>query len=337
MVLSSDHITGATGKSPTVTISKNGGAFAAPSGTVSEIGQGLYALAANALDANTLGPLLLHATAASCDPRDDTFDVVNYNPTSVVPMSNPPTPGAVTMREICTDALLDIGAISAGEAMGPDLAEYVIGMANRLLDKWNAERAAVYAVSFLPFTFTPTLNPHTLGPSGATWTLAQRPVTLDGLIINLGNGVNAPSVNLDHDAAWYQNLSTPLLTTSYPTDGYYDPTWPNGSLYLWPVPSTAYAVQVLVRTVLSHVSLLSVFDLPPGYREALTLTLEEMLCSTRAFGPMMDGLPGRAASARAVVWANNSSAPPLATQDAGMPSNVGPNRSNFNYLTGFPL
>ena len=69
MVLSSDHVTGATGKAPVVTISKNGGAFASPSGTVSEIGNGFYVLAANATDANTLGPLLLHATATACDPR----------------------------------------------------------------------------------------------------------------------------------------------------------------------------------------------------------------------------------------------------------------------------
>ena len=63
LVSSTDHITGATGLSPTVALSKNGSAFAAPAGAVSEIGNGWYKVAGNATDSNTLGPLLLHATA----------------------------------------------------------------------------------------------------------------------------------------------------------------------------------------------------------------------------------------------------------------------------------
>lgn len=84
MVQSSDHLTGITGATPTVTLSKNGAAFAAPAGAVTEVGNGWYKLAANATDAGTNGPLLLHATAASADPTDDRFDVVSYNPDDAV-------------------------------------------------------------------------------------------------------------------------------------------------------------------------------------------------------------------------------------------------------------
>ena len=40
MVSSANHIDGATGLTPTVVIAKNGGAFAAPAGTVAEMGNG---------------------------------------------------------------------------------------------------------------------------------------------------------------------------------------------------------------------------------------------------------------------------------------------------------
>ena len=70
MVQSSDHITGLTGATVTVTLSKNGGAFASPSGAVSEIANGWYKVAGNATDSNTAGPLALHATATSGDPTD---------------------------------------------------------------------------------------------------------------------------------------------------------------------------------------------------------------------------------------------------------------------------
>jgi hypothetical protein len=80
MVDSADHITGKTGLSVTVTLSKNGGAFGAPSGAVSEISNGWYSLVGNAADRGTLGELLIHATAAGADPTDDTYEIVTDDP-----------------------------------------------------------------------------------------------------------------------------------------------------------------------------------------------------------------------------------------------------------------
>jgi hypothetical protein len=79
MVESADHITPLTGASPTVTISKNGGSFGSPSGSVSEIANGWYQVAGNSTDTGTLGPLILHATATSGDPTDVVYDVVKYD------------------------------------------------------------------------------------------------------------------------------------------------------------------------------------------------------------------------------------------------------------------
>jgi len=80
MVDSTDHVTGKTGLTPTVTLSKAGGSFASPSGAVTEIANGLYKVAANATDCNTLGSLWLHATGTAADPVDMEFEVVAYDP-----------------------------------------------------------------------------------------------------------------------------------------------------------------------------------------------------------------------------------------------------------------
>lgn len=80
MADTTDHTTGKTGLSPTVTLSKNGGAFAAPSGAVSEIASGWYKVAGNATDSGTLGPLILHATATGADVTDTTFGIVSHDP-----------------------------------------------------------------------------------------------------------------------------------------------------------------------------------------------------------------------------------------------------------------
>ena len=80
MADSSDHVSGKTGLTPVVTLSKNGGAFAAAAGTVSEVGQGWYALAGNATDRNTLGELIIHGEASGADPSDRRLTIVPWDP-----------------------------------------------------------------------------------------------------------------------------------------------------------------------------------------------------------------------------------------------------------------
>ena len=83
MVSAADHITGLAGLVPAVTLSKNGAAFGAPVGAITEVGDGWYRVAPNATDADTYGPLILHATAVGADPTDETYDV------QLVPASSP--------------------------------------------------------------------------------------------------------------------------------------------------------------------------------------------------------------------------------------------------------
>lgn len=84
MADSSDHVTAKTGLFPTVTISKAGGSFASPSGTVTEIANGWYKVAGNATDSATLGPLVLHATGSGADPTDAIYEVVAFDPQDTV-------------------------------------------------------------------------------------------------------------------------------------------------------------------------------------------------------------------------------------------------------------
>lgn len=75
-----DHISGKTGLTPTVTVSKNGGAFAAAAGSVSEVGDGWYVLAGNANDRDTLGELVVHGQASGADPADRRLTIVPWDP-----------------------------------------------------------------------------------------------------------------------------------------------------------------------------------------------------------------------------------------------------------------
>ena len=77
-VLSSDHFTPATGKTIAATLSKNGGAFSNPNAgatNLTEIGGGWYYLDLDAIDTNTIGPLIVGGTCANVDDLGMSFDV----------------------------------------------------------------------------------------------------------------------------------------------------------------------------------------------------------------------------------------------------------------------
>ncbi len=108
MVSSTDHVTAVTGITPTVTISKAGGTFASPSGTVSEIANGWYKVAGNTTDSNTLGPIILHATGTGADPSNEVYEVVAYDPQSSTVTVGSMSANTITASAVATDAVTEI-------------------------------------------------------------------------------------------------------------------------------------------------------------------------------------------------------------------------------------
>ena len=89
LVASTDHITPITGlgSAPVVTLSKNGGAFAAATNTVIEVGNGWYKVTLAGLETYLAGivgwDLVLHATGVGADPTDRMFTVETASISSV--------------------------------------------------------------------------------------------------------------------------------------------------------------------------------------------------------------------------------------------------------------
>jgi hypothetical protein len=67
---STDHVTGKTGATLTISLSKNGAAFASIAPTVTERGDGWYNIALTTSHTDTVGDFVLHITASGADPID---------------------------------------------------------------------------------------------------------------------------------------------------------------------------------------------------------------------------------------------------------------------------
>jgi hypothetical protein len=107
MTSSTDHITGATGLTLTITASKDGAAFASIAPTVTERGDGWYSLALTTAHTDTLGDFVLHVTASGADPTDVREEVFAALPGDSVTVSSLAS-NSITAASIATDAVTEI-------------------------------------------------------------------------------------------------------------------------------------------------------------------------------------------------------------------------------------
>lgn len=216
---------------------------------------------------------------------------------------------------------------------GNELADGLIFL-NQMVDYWSARGCYAWTTAFTTWTLTPGHQPHLIGPnlSPPDFLVNQRPVGIRSanlILTNTNPQVDLP-INL-RDNAWWAGQRVKNLSSSIPTDLYYEPDVPDGALWLWPIPNVGYGLRLEGMVVLQQfVTLDDCFIAPQAYLAAVTLTLAEELSDVWGTA-MPPNLARRAMKARDALQSNNNLAPRIASADWGTAGRPG---GDFNYMTG---
>jgi hypothetical protein len=261
---------------------------------------------------------------------------------------NPGGTGSFKLIDLCKMAMVKIGAIDPSEIPEGQEARDVQGQANILIDSWNASRAYVWANKFFTGVITPNLQPHLIGPGGSpTFNQAagilQRPVKILKAAILLNANAQAPyigqttvrvHVTVHQDkGSWWAAKSAPGVASVTPTDMYYEEDWPNGSMFLWVVPTVAYPLELLLQTLLVQYQLADLVTLPPAGTMAFVYSLAEMIAPDFDL-PWTAGLEQLKRAALRRFTNLNITSPVLGTKDAGIPGGKRHGkRSDYNYIS----
>lgn len=179
-----------------------------------------------------------------------------------------------TVLDLCTRAGKLIGAFAAGEQLPADDANDIFAALNSMLDSWSTERLFLYVITQDILTLTPSQQSYTVGPTGNLVTTA-RPLSVEDDTFIRVTGTDYPVMILS--PAQYRAIPNKAAPpTNLPLSMFYDPTWPNGTLYFWPPPTAGTQLYLYSQQPLAaFTGLAQTFSYPPGYQRALEYSLAE--------------------------------------------------------------
>ena len=173
-----------------------------------------------------------------------------------------------TARDVIERAHRLLGLVQAGDVM-PE-AHYVAGLQslNVLIESWQLEKLNVYAWQDKTFTLVVGDSTITLG---ATGNITTRPDHIEDIFITEGS-IDYP-VTMIERGRW-DSIADKTTTGNIAEFAYYEPSYTMGVLNLYPVPSVANTLHVVMWVPFTaFATLATAVSLPPGYERAITYNL----------------------------------------------------------------
>lgn len=191
------------------------------------------------------------------------------------------TTDTTTAGDIIRLALKECGSVGVGQTpMAEDINDSFFKL-NMMLAQWQRRRFAIYHLVNVGFVSNGEQS-YTVGPGG-NYNFSQRPAKIESGFFR--QNIPGSSLPIDYSLvnvqSWedYSKISLKTLY-SFPTDLFYDPAYPMGNLYPWPIPyADQYEVFINVTETLTQFSsLTALVNLPGEYVAAILYNLAKRLC-----------------------------------------------------------
>lgn len=234
-----------------------------------------------------------------------------------------PTSRTVTALDLIKRAYRLIGVYSIGETPSAEESNDGLNALNALLDSWANERLMMFRAVQDVLTLTAGTGTYTIGEGADFNTIRPQKVDPATYIVYQNTSFEMTIATL----AQYNSILAKTINSDVPNVLFYDPTYPEGTIVLYPTPNVTCTLNLWSWKPLGI--FLNATDqvlLPPGYEDALVFNLAANLAPENEV-PVPSWVEKKATLTKKTLKRNNTVVPILQ-----LPNAVLPNVGNQNYL-----
>jgi hypothetical protein len=187
-----------------------------------------------------------------------------------------------TVQQLLVNCLIDAGIVGIDESIEQPIINRAFTQVNWIIAQWNRKRWLCYALEEYSFVSTGALS-YPVG-KGMAVDINPRPDRLEYAFLRFLQGSSPGNLQVDialdiiESREDYSRIVVKNVGT-LPWRIFYQPDWPVGALFPWPVPQASiYEIHVGFKVVLPRFASLSdKINFPPEYEAALNWTLARRL------------------------------------------------------------
>lgn len=180
----------------------------------------------------------------------------------------------MTVAKLIEKALKKIGVLSSGQT--PDADQYSDGLdaLNDLISFWSSQRLGVYTIANISHTLTVGDGVYTIGSTGDI--AETRPFSILSAYLRR-NGVDYKVTRRSRE--YFDSLFDKDVS-GIPEDFYYEPTYPDGTITVYPYPDAADTLYLRVwQPMTEYTATTEEISLPKEYETALVFNLARDIAS----------------------------------------------------------
>lgn len=204
------------------------------------------------------------------------------------------------VSEIITTALTKIGVVPVGETVATAHSTIAFNELNDMLQEWAVDGLLFYATTLATVSTVNAQASYTIGAGGNF--NVRRPVEIIDAVLTVSAGVYR---RLEVWNQLFRYRAYTARPSGSPTELFYDPQFPLGTLIFYPTPNAIFSVDLVAWTPTAPFTAVGdTVALPPEYQAPLGLNLGARLLPI--FGKSDALLIEQAKECKAVLSASNS-------------------------------
>ena len=179
-----------------------------------------------------------------------------------------------TAKKLITDSMRIVGYIASKETPTPEDLQLGLDELQQMMDSWKLESLLSEYDGTSSFTLQPNQTQITVGPNVLNnIVMAERPTEILGMWVTNASNQQVPVAEC-RDIEFWRSWRNSSMTTTYPTYFYFQPSYPDATLELYPQPSIQMTLNIAYRvTPIIPATLNDVMSYSPGWIQALKYNL----------------------------------------------------------------